>query len=147
MSVRVMTDEQKNIVETLNHSNVLVNAVAGSGKTTTILFLAQHYVDKQIMVITYNAKLRIETIKRCDKMNMKNIEVHTYHSFCRKYYHRSCKTDTEIREFVNGSKNVSLKPFYFDILVLDEVQDMNFLYYHFVIKTIKMLKNKRLIDL
>jgi DNA helicase IV len=31
-----MTEEQKEIVESLSHSNVIVNAVAGSGKTTTI---------------------------------------------------------------------------------------------------------------
>ena len=131
-----MTGEQKEIVETLSHSNVIVNAVAGSGKTTTILFLAKAYPEKEIMLITYNAKLRLETRRRCAEMELTNIEVHTYHSFCRKFYHNFCKTDTEIRDTLSKDK-MPLYDFLFDILVLDEVQDMTLLYYRFVKKIIK----------
>ena len=38
-----------------------VDAVAGSGKTTTILHIAQKFEDKHICCITYNAKLKNET--------------------------------------------------------------------------------------
>ena len=130
-----MTDEQKDIVESLSYSNVIVNAVAGSGKTTTILFLAKAYPEKEIMLITYNAKLRLETRRRCAEMELTNIEVHTYHSFCRKFYHNQCKTDSEIRETLTKKKN-ALYDFLFDILVLDEVQDMTLLYYRFVKKIV-----------
>jgi superfamily II DNA or RNA helicase len=38
----VLENEQKIIIDTItNNSNVIVNAVAGSGKTTTLLFIAQ----------------------------------------------------------------------------------------------------------
>ena len=137
-----MTDEQKEIVESLSHSNVIVNAVAGSGKTTTILFLAKAYPEKEIMLITYNAKLRLETRRRCAEMELTNIEVHTYHSFCRKFYHNQCKTDTEIRETLTKNKG-ALYDFLFDILVLDEVQDMTLLYYRFVNKIIKDIPREK----
>ena len=140
-----MTDEQKEIVDSLAYSNVLVNAVAGSGKTTTILFLAQTYPEKEIMLITYNAKLRLETRKRCAEMELANIEVHTYHSFCRKFYHNRCKTDTEIRETLTNSKE-PLYDFLFDILVLDEVQDMTLLYYRFVMKVINDIPKDKKTD-
>ena len=130
-----MTEEQKEIVESLSHSNVIVNAVAGSGKTTTILFLAKAYPEKELMLITYNAKLRLETRRRCSEMELTNIEVHTYHSFCRKFYHNHCKTDTEIRETLTKNTD-ALYDFLFDILVLDEVQDMTPLYYRFVKKIV-----------
>ena len=137
-----MTDEQKDIVESLSHSNVIVNAVAGSGKTTTILFLAKAYPEKEIMLITYNAKLRLETRRRCVEMELTNIEVHTYHSFCRKFYHNQCKTDTEIRETLTKNKE-ALYDFLFDILVLDEVQDMTPLYYRFVKKIVKDIPQEK----
>jgi len=137
-----MTEEQKEIIESLSHSNVIVNAVAGSGKTTTILFLAQAYPDKEIMLITYNSKLRLETRKRCAEMELTNIEVHTYHSFCRKFYHNHCKTDTEIRETLLENKP-ALYDFLFDILVLDEVQDMTLLYYRFVKKIVNDMPSER----
>ena len=140
-----MTEEQKEIVESLSHSNVIVNAVAGSGKTTTILFLAKAYPEKEIMLITYNAKLRLETRKRCAEMELTNIEVHTYHSFCRKFYHNHCKTDTEIRETLTKNKK-ALYDFLFDILVLDEVQDMTLLYYRFV-KKIESIYDNNIWDL
>jgi hypothetical protein len=137
-----MTEEQKEIVESLSRSNVIVNAVAGSGKTTTILFLARAYPEKELMLITYNAKLRLETRRRCSEMGLTNIEVHTYHSFCRKFYHNHCKTDTEIRETLTKNKN-ALYDFLFDILVLDEVQDMTPLYYRFVKKIVNDIPRKK----
>lgn len=137
-----MTDEQKDIIDSLSHSNVIVNAVAGSGKTTTILFLAKAYPEKEIMLITYNAKLRLETRRRCAEMELTNIEVHTYHSFCRKFYHNQCKTDTEIRETLTRNKE-ALYNLLFDILVLDEVQDMTPLYYRFVKKIIKDIPQEK----
>jgi ATP:corrinoid adenosyltransferase len=137
-----MTEEQKDIVETLSHSNVIVNAVAGSGKTTTILFLAKAYPEKEIMLITYNAKLRLETRRRCAEMELTNIEVHTYHSFCRKFYHNQCKTDSEIRETLTKNKD-ALYDFLFDILVLDEVQDMTPLYYRFVKKIVNDIPDEK----
>ena len=46
------SDEQKIIIDAVsNNKNVIVNAVAGSGKTTTLLFIAQQNKNKKILQI------------------------------------------------------------------------------------------------
>lgn len=131
--------EQNEIVLSLHTHNVMVNAVAGSGKTTTILHISEHFKSEKILVITYNSKLRLETREKIRKYNLDNIEVHTFHSFCRKNYNSSCKSDTEIREifhdeFVFKKNNNKVV---FDIIILDEVQDMSPLYYKLFCKLFK----------
>lgn len=140
MSKKQMTLEQDDIVNSIIEYNVLVNAVAGSGKTTTILFMANAYPERNFLLITYNAKLRYETRNKCCEMGLENIEVHTYHSYCRKYYHHSCKTDTEIKETINENKE-PLYEFYFSNLILDEVQDMTPIFYQFIVKVINDIPN------
>jgi len=131
--------EQHEIVLSLHTNNVMINAVAGSGKTTTILHISEHFKSEKILVITYNSKLRLETREKIRKYNLDNIEVHTFHSFCRKNYNSSCKSDTEIREifhdeFVFKKNNNKVV---FDIIILDEVQDMSPLYYQLFCKLFK----------
>ena len=132
---KIITDEQNEIVGSIMDYNVLVNAVAGSGKTTTILFMANAYPERSFLLITYNAKLRYETRQKCCEMGLENIEVHTYHSYCRKYYHPTCKTDTEIKETLLQDIQ-PIEDFYFTNLILDEVQDMTPLFYQLIIKII-----------
>ena len=50
---KIITDEQNEIVGSIMDYNVLVNAVAGSGKTTTILFMANAYPERSFLLITY----------------------------------------------------------------------------------------------
>ena len=77
--------QQKNIINALQHNNVIVDAVAGSGKTTTNIFIAQHNPQLEILLLTYNSKLRIETKQKLQTHGINNVECHTYHSFCVKY--------------------------------------------------------------
>ena len=60
------SDEQIRIINALETSNVIVDAVAGSGKTTTILHLAQTYFYESFLLLTYNNKLRLETKARVE---------------------------------------------------------------------------------
>src|SRR5437762_14072287 len=78
--------EQKNIIDQLLTHNVVVDSVAGSGKTTTNLYIANIHKNKKILLLTYNSKLKMETRERIKKMKVKNLEAHSYHSFCVKYY-------------------------------------------------------------
>jgi len=77
--------EQMEIINNLKNYNVLVDAIAGSGKTTTILHIAKKYKKCKILLLTYNSKLKIETKERCIAEKIKNVDVHTYHSFSRTY--------------------------------------------------------------
>jgi hypothetical protein len=58
------TREQQAIVDAFAAHNVLVDAVAGSGKTTTILSIVATFPALSFLVLTYNARLRHETRRR-----------------------------------------------------------------------------------
>lgn len=61
--------------------NVSVNAVAGSGKSTTIFGCVKEFPEKKHCVLTYSKNLSDEAKKKVKKMKLNNIDVYTYHSF------------------------------------------------------------------
>lgn len=133
--------EQENIIEQVGKGyNIMVDAVAGSGKSTTVLLIAKSYPNKKFLQITYNSMLRHEVKEKVKKEEMTNIEIHTYHSLAVKNYSHDCHTDTGIRKlFFNNTKiQIIPKPIY-DIIVVDEAQDMTPLYYKLLLKFIEEL--------
>ncbi len=133
MILPTISSEQNDVIQQLRHYNVCVDSVAGSGKTTCSLHIARQFTHLKILLLTYNAKLKTETREKVDKLGLSNIEVHSYHSFCVKYYDRTCFTDTQIYGIINSHKN-TLKQFRYDLIILDELQDCTPLYYQLVCK-------------
>lgn len=130
------SDEQKEIINALENYSVIVDSVAGSGKTTTILHVAKKYNNQSILLLTYNKKLRLDTKKKIEYLNLHNLEVHTYHSFYCKYYDHICFDDQKIRKIINESR-LRNNNYHYDMIILDECQDMNPLYYESVHKIFK----------
>jgi hypothetical protein len=132
-----ISDEQRNIIVALKRGkNVKVNAVAGSGKTTTCLHIARKFKSKDICLLTYNSALKIETrIKKHDNQ-MNNLEVNTFHSFCIRYYGNNDFTDKNISITVEDKK-APIRNISFDIIIIDEAQDLIELYYNFFVKLYK----------
>lgn len=126
--------EQQSIVNSLETHNVIADAVAGSGKTTTVMHIAKHYHNDSILLMTYNKKLRLETKKRALENNLDNLMVHNYHSFAVKYYDPKCHTDVMIKKYLNKP---SIKSYKFTIIIIDEAQDMTQLYYKLMCKIFK----------
>jgi len=57
--IMILSNEQQHILdEVRGGDNVMVDAVAGTGKTTLILSIARELPDKRILQLTYNASLR-----------------------------------------------------------------------------------------
>ena len=128
MKLPEISIEQNNIIQQLSlNNNVVVDSVAGSGKTTSILYIAKFFYNIDILLLTYNSKLKLETREKAKKMGISNIEVHSYHSFCVKNYDDQCFTDSIIKQIIN-KKNPSTQ-FNFGLIVLDEAQDITSLYY------------------
>ena len=101
MSELVSSEEQKNAIQKIKDGyNVVLDAVAGSGKSTTILSLAKDMPEKRILQMTYNATLRKEIQQKVAARKIRNLEVHTFHSFAVKYYLNSAHTDTGIRRIM-----------------------------------------------
>lgn len=139
-----ISPEQLAIAEHVSKGhNVIVDAVAGSGKTTTNLYLAQFNPHQKILLLTYNAKLKLETRYKVQQMGFENIEVHSYHSFCVKYFYRQAYTDSGILHFLKLNDNTSvLRSFDYNLIILDEVQDMNPTYYQVVQHIIHRLSSR-----
>ena len=134
MTLHKPSQEQQTILEHVaKGKHVVVNAVAGSGKSTTILSVAHAFPDKQVLQITYNSMLRHEMKEKVHNAHLENLDVHTFHSLAVKYYVPSAHTDTELRHIIHHKLPLNNPPQKkWDILVLDEAQDMSFLYYHFI---------------
>lgn len=132
--------EQQKVLDTLAKGNhVIVSGVAGCGKTTTILNICRQFHDKQIMVLTYNARLKQETREKAEALKLTNAEIHSFHALCYKYYTERGMTDEGIIFAVKHNKTP--KPqIHFDMLIIDECQDMSKTYFDFVIKV--LLDNK-----
>mmetsp|Transcript_31252 Transcript_31252/g.44920 ORF Transcript_31252/g.44920 Transcript_31252/m.44920 type:complete len:889 (-) Transcript_31252:2644-5310(-) len=137
------SEEQNDIVSTLKtkkSTNLRVNSVAGSGKTTTVLHLAKaSSVDEKILLLTYNARLKIETREKAVRFALHNLEVHSYHSFGVKYYlPDQCFLDAGLRKVVEEDlqPRTDFLPLY-SYIVIDEAQDMTPLLCDFVMKVLK----------
>lgn len=136
-----MSEHQQRIIQLLENHNVVVDSVAGSGKTTSNLHIAQHFSHYRILLLTYNAKLKVETREKVIKYGITNMEIHSYHSFCVKHYDPECFNDTQLehmlREHAKRGAHTSIHSGFIDpyqLIVIDEAQDMSPLYYRLICK-------------
>ena len=133
-----MSAEQRTVLDFIRAGyNVVVDACAGSGKSTTILSIAQELTGRKIRQFTYNAMLRHEVKEKIQELGLDNLQVHTYHSFAVKYYSAGAHTDTGIRQIIRDNIPPKIPIPFADIIVLDEAQDMTYLYFQLVVKMAK----------
>jgi AAA domain len=136
------SSEQTCIIECLRpDQNVCVDSVAGSGKTTTNLHIARAYPQSQILLLTYNANLRLETRNKVSGLGIKNMEVHTYHSYCVAYYDSGAFTEPVFRNAVKTKP--SSNSCIYDIIIIDEAQDMNRDYFQLVWRILMDSDNRK----
>lgn len=132
-----LSEEQLGVVAAIGEGeNVKVSGVAGCGKTTTILGICSHFQNKKVLVLTYNARLKVETRDKVDKLCLTNTEVHSYHAMCVRYYTIKGAKDDGIIDAVKQDL-APKSSIDFDIIILDECQDMTKCYYMFVKKIVK----------
>jgi hypothetical protein len=132
------SSEQQLIIDNIKKGkNVIVDACAGSGKSTTILSCAQQMPEKRFLQITYNSMLRMEIKDKVKQLCLKNITVHTYHSLAVAKYTKEACTDTGIRKILRENIQPISQIYPQNVIVLDETQDMTYLYYQFVVKFCK----------
>ena len=129
-----LSDEQNLIIK--SSENMKINAVAGSGKSTVILHFALKYPTKQMLQITYNNMLKHEIRVKAKNLDIDNLLVHTYHSLAVNFYDNSAYTDEEIKKILNKNTSCNTK-YNFDVLLIDETQDMMTDYYLLIKKFIR----------
>lgn len=128
--------EEQNIViqHILNGDNAIVDACAGSGKSTTILSTALLVPHLRILQITYNSELRKDVKKQINELEIQNVKVHTFHSLAVRYYLTNAHTDSGIRKIIFDNLPPREPIPHYNIIVLDEAQDITFLYYQLMVK-------------
>lgn len=75
----ILTQEQKNIINAKEDS-FKINAVAGSGKTTTLLEYAQKNSQLNILYLAYNKSLQVSLEKKLSDYNLSHMKISTIHS-------------------------------------------------------------------
>jgi hypothetical protein len=171
-TLRPASAEQQAVIEAAGRSNVIVDSVAGSGKTTTVLHIAKTYPLESILLLTFNSKLRQETQARARMLGLNNLEAHTYHSFGYRYISgEKCRTDEGLIEFIasgkplfestngangtdgtNGANDTIYEDDYdespitrYTTIIIDECQDMKPLLYKLVMKITNVCHAKMII--
>ncbi len=130
-----LSEEQAIVLQHIKRGeNAIVNAVAGSGKSTTVLSIASATKSLKTIQFTYNAMLRHEIKEKTEALDIKNLDVHTYHSMAVKYYFSGAYTDTGIRRILAENMAPRIHIPKKDIVVIDEAQDMTPLYFQLVVK-------------
>ncbi len=79
-----LTAEQQKIIE--SQGNIKINAVAGSGKTTTVIEYANtRPANSKILYIAFNKSVKLEAIEKFRLKGLTNVKVETAHSLAYQY--------------------------------------------------------------
>ena len=132
--------EQQAVINAVTRGSPLtiIDSVAGAGKTTCLLSLAAALPRCRILQITYNSALKSEVRAKAAERGLENVSVHTYHSLCTKFYDSAAYTDERIYRMLHQTDpSAPLPPpirriVRYDIVCIDEIQDMTALYYKLV---------------
>lgn len=133
----VLSHHQQAVVDAVvAGKNVIVDAVAGSGKTTTAIATARALPGKRVGQITYNRFLKEEVRERTTDLD--NLVVDNHHSIAVIYYDSHAHNDVTLELVLN--EGVDISPPDIDILIYDETQDKNLLYYRLARDFVRQLR-------
>ena len=129
------SDEQNEIIMNFKAGyNLKIEAVAGAGKTTTLLYLAKITAEQfgcKSLILTYNKSLQLEIQNMIDSYKL-NCVCYTYHGYASKIYRKCINNDKLLRQCLNDGEPPNNPKI--PVLFLDEVQDMNEDYHKLVTK-------------
>jgi superfamily I DNA/RNA helicase len=98
-----LTKEQSSIIQ--SNGNIKINAVAGSGKTTTLISYAESRPkNSKILYLAFNKSVKLEATKKFKSKKLFNVDVQTAHSLA--FKHIVIGKNLEINS--NGYKNHEL---------------------------------------
>lgn len=79
-----LTTEQQDIIQ--SNGNIKINAVAGSGKTTTVIEYAKtRPASARILYLAFNKSVKLEATKKFAEKGLQNVKVETAHSLAFKH--------------------------------------------------------------
>ena len=128
--------EQTEIIKLINEdNNLVIEAVAGSGKTTTLCLIANANSTKKCCLLTYSRALKDEILS---KEIPPNLDVYTFHGFASILYSEVINNDLLLEHNLKNNEVVCHNNF--DILMVDEEQ-----YFLLTLKIISYCPDIRLV--
>lgn len=134
------SEEQQDIINSFSDLTKSIKIIAGpgSGKSTLAKMVAKKVYPAKCLLITYNKSLQVATQLSCEKEHITNLEVRTYHSVAGKLFNENVNDDMKMIDCLQRYKDKSISyPNPFDILILDEAQDMTIHYYLLILRLIQ----------
>mgnify|MGYP002622614037 CR=1 FL=1 len=124
------SEEQQAIIDASTEDcNIVVDSVAGCGKSSTSFGIVASNPGKNILILVYNKRLQTESLERLEKLGL-DATIMTYHGYAGKLAHRTVKNDKLLDRVIPKLRgNLS-----WDVIIVDEAQDMTELYCRFVQK-------------
>lgn len=146
------SEEQQAVINTIvKKENVVVNAMAGTGKTTTGIEAAIQFYNTHnlgVLYITFNKTLNEENRRRIkEKQYDSVIFAHNYHSCAMKWFHNKF-FGSNFDDIIHKALQLDISSkcdqalFPIGLLVVDEIQDMTFHYKKFIVHLIESLEKK-----
>lgn len=102
MSVSSLTKEQDHIVNCEFENILLINAYAGTGKTSTLVKFCEQRAKYKILYLSYNSAMRVEAESKFK--HIKNVSVKTMHSLAYE------NTNKSIKERLGSLRALDLNP-------------------------------------
>jgi len=129
------SEEQQEIVSYFRQGyNIKIQAIAGSGKSTTLLFLAleaKNTFNATSLILTYNRDLKDAVKSRIASLGLDtHCQAYTYHGYASLIYRQNIYDDITLRKCLKQSPSITSH----EIILIDEAQDMNADYYELVSK-------------
>ena len=132
----VLSKEQNSIVKCISDGKCCISdSVPGAGKTTTGIEVARNLPGKRILCLTFSSSLKAEGRGKVSRI--KNIDIESYNSWILKFYGKGGVSKEEVFEVLRNNEQMFREPIDYDIIILDETQDMNILFYQMVLKFVK----------
>lgn len=130
------SEEQQEIISCFKQGyNIKIEAVAGSGKTTTLLHLAmisKNVFTEKSLILTYNKSLQLDIKNKLFALKLDNFcSVYTYHGIASLLYGTTINNDKLLREHLSSNKIIQSP---YNVILLDETQDLNIDYYNLIQK-------------
>jgi DNA polymerase III delta prime subunit len=125
-----ISKEQESILDSIkNGHNVVINANPGSGKTTTSIHIMRTFHTERIISLTFSRKLYIDGREKLRQLGMleERYDFIGIDSFSYTYYGDSCSNMNSIKK----------RNFCYNIIIIDESQDLGFKHYNFLRKMLK----------
>lgn len=153
-----LTDEQRAVVDAIAHRrhNVVVNAVAGSGKTRTALAAATEWIianllspvpTAHVLLVAYNKRLAQDMVVQRDALMPPTlrafVDVRTIHGFGHHYFGGyGMTTDTNLAQWTRSRAHPARRLLKFGLVIVDEAQDLTHHLFTFLHYSLSLLQTR-----